>query len=340
MLKKVKIEEAIGMTLAHDVTKIVPGSFKGPAFKRGHVIKVEDIPDFKSIGKEHIYIMSLGADEVHEEEAAVRIAQAVAGTGLKQTGPSEGRINLIATGTGLVRINAAGLDEINSLGEMIIATLHDATVVKEGTCVAGMRITPLYIDKVKLVKMEGVARRYRPVVTLAPFKHKNVGLVITGNEVFKGTIKDAFAPVMRRKVEALGCIVNNQAFVPDDSDVVARTIKEFQAGGSEIVLCCSGMSVDPDDVTVEGIRKSGADVRFYGLPVLPGAMFLYANLNGMHILGVPACAIHAPTTAFDILFPRVLTGEKLEFATTRDLGHGGLCLGCKECAYPKCPFGK
>ena len=141
-------------------------------------------------------------------------------------------------------------------------------------------------------------------------KLKNIGLIVTGNEVFKGLIQDGFSPILHQKIEALGCVVNNEEIVPDDPDIIAHTIQKFKTKGSEVILCCSGMSVDPDDVTPQGIRKSGAEVRFYGLPVLPGAMFLYAKLDNVHILGVPACVLHASSTAFDALFPIVLTGRR------------------------------
>lgn len=340
MIEMVKIEDAVGMPLAHAVTRVVPGSYKGQAFGRGHIISEEDIPVFRSIGKEHIYTLTLEEDEVHEEEAALRIARAVAGSGLMHTEPREGRINLVAAQTGLAKIDVAGLNEINMLGDMIVTTVHNNTVCQEGTMVAGMRIIPLTIRSQKLDKMETAAQRYQPVIKLAPMKHKNIGLVITGNEVFKGTIRDGFSPIVHKKVEALGCHIINQTFVPDDSDVIARAILEFQATGSEVILCCSGMSVDPDDVTPEGIRKSGAKIFFYGLPVLPGAMFLYARLKQTPILGLPACVLHSPATAFDILLPRVLAGEDLTFTETRKLGHGGLCLSCPKCMFPLCPFGK
>jgi molybdenum cofactor synthesis domain-containing protein len=186
--------------------------------------------------------------------------------------------------------------------------------------------------------MEEIAKKNQPIITLLPMKPRKVGLIITGNEVFKGTIKDEFSTVLHKKVEAFGCTVNNKAVVPDDSDIIAQTIKKFQATGSEIIICSSGMSVDPDDATPEGIQKSGAKIYFYGLPVLPGAMFLYAKLGNTPILGAPACVLHDPTTAFDKLFPIVLAGENLTFKETRKLGHGGLCLKCKKCAYPLCPF--
>ena len=328
------------MALAHDLTKVVPGGFKGPAFKRGHIITKDDIPELLSTGKEHVFVLELVEGQVHEEEAALRIAKAVMGKGLSHSLPSEGRVNLKTTGAGLLKINIAALDEINLLGDIIIATLHNNTVCKEGTTVAGMRIIPLFTSEEKLSQMEQIARKNKPVITLAPMKLKNIGLIVTGNEVFKGLIQDGFSPILHQKIEALGCTVNNEEIVPDDPEIIAHTIQKFRAKGSEVILCCSGMSVDPDDVTPQGIRKSGADVRFYGLPVLPGAMFLYAKLDNVHVLGVPACVLHAPTTAFDALFPIVLTGEELSFESTRPMGHGGLCIKCPECSYPVCPFCK
>jgi molybdopterin biosynthesis enzyme len=339
-MKKVRIEDAIGMALAHDLTKVVPGGFKGAAFKRGHIITKDDIPELLSIGKEHIFVMELAANQIHEEEAAIRIAKAIMGQNLTNSAPSEGRVNLKATSPGLLKINVPALDEINLLGDLIIATLHNNTVVKTGTTVAGTRIIQLYTTEEKLAQLEQIAKKNQPLITIAPLKLKKIGMIVTGNEVFKGRIKDGFSPIVRKKVEALGCTVNNQAIVPDDAEVITRTILDFKAKGSEVILCCSGMSVDPDDVTPLGIRNSGAKVAFYGLPVLAGAMFLYAKLDDVHILGVPACVLHAPTTAFDALLPVVLSGEELTFVETRKLGHGGLCLKCEECRYPVCPYCK
>jgi hypothetical protein len=340
MIRTVKIEDAVGLTLAHDVTKVSPGHSKGPAFSRGHVIKAEDIPGFLSIGKEHVFVLELEPDEVHEEEAANRIAVAVSGKNFRHTEPHEGKVDLISTTNGLIQINEKGLEKINALGDMIVATMHSNTVCKEGTTVAGMRIIPLFIKEKRLLKMEEIAAIYNPIVNVVPFKLNKIGIIITGNEVFNGTIKDGFSPVLHKKIEALGAEVNNEAIVPDDSDLIAKTIKDFQRKGSEVIICSSGMSVDPDDVTPEGIRKSGAKISFYGLPVLPGAMSLYAKLDQTHILGAPACVLHSPTTGFDLLFPIVLAGKEPTFTETRKLGHGGLCSFCSECRFPVCPFGK
>ncbi|GAI51688.1 unnamed protein product [marine sediment metagenome] len=137
MLKKIKLDEAVGMTLAHDVTKVIPGKFKGPAFHRGYVIQKEDIPELLKIGKEHIYVMELEPGEVHEEEAALRIARAIAGSGIEFTRPTEGKVNLKAKSNGLLKVDASLLKELISLGEITIATLHNNTVCQAGAIVAG-----------------------------------------------------------------------------------------------------------------------------------------------------------------------------------------------------------
>ena len=340
MISRVRVEEAVGMTLAHDITKVVPGGFKGPAFRRGHTIRTEDVDEFLRIGKEHVFIMDLGEEEVHEEEAALRIARAVMGPGLVRSEPKEGRINLTTAFAGLLKVKVETLDAINSLGDIIVATAHNDTVCRQGARVAAMRIIPLSIHEASLAEMDAVAGEGRPVISVRPLELARIGVIVTGSEVHQGRIDDGFSGVMRRKIEALGAGVHRHAVVPDDPDAIAREILAARDGGCEVVVCCSGMSVDPDDVTPEGIRRSGAEVRFYGLPVISGAMSLYAKLGDTHILGVPACTMHVPNTAFDKLFPIVLSGQELTFRETRKLGHGGLCLKCERCAYPVCPFCK
>jgi hypothetical protein len=328
------------MVLGHDITKVIPGKFKGPAFRRGHVIRSEDIPELLSLGKEHIYVMELQEGEVHEEEAALRIAVAIGGAGVEFSQPKEGRVNLKAKDAGLLKINTHLLKEINSLGEIIVATLHNNSVCHPGMIVAGTKIVPLFTTEPKLSEAEKMCRTGGKVIEVRPIQNKKVGIVITGNEIFKGIIQDKFGEVIKKKSEAFGSVINHQVIVPDDSDTIAQAINETKATGSEVIIVCGGLSVDPDDVTVEGVRKSGACLISYGAPVMPGAMFLYAILDDVPILGAPAAVSHNPSTIFDPILPRVLCEEKLSREDIIELGHGGLCLNCEECSFPVCPFGK
>jgi len=340
MLKKVKLEEAIGMTIGHDVTKVVPGEFKGAAFRRGHTLKREDIPELLSMGKEHIYIIEEEEGEVHEEEAALRIAEAVAGSEFELSKPREGKINIKSSISGLLKINKFLLGEINSIPDISLATLHENTVCRPGTIVAGTKIIPLYIAEDRLKKIEELCRNKGNVFQIIPFKEKKVGIVITGNEIYKGRIKDKFGDYLKNKVEPLGSVINHQTIVPDDEDIIASAILEMRDKGSEVIFVCSGLSVDPDDVTVEGVKKSGAKIISYGAPVMPGAMFLLAMLGDIPILGAPAAVIFNDTTIIDVILPRVLAGEEISRQDIIDMGHGGLCLDCADCIYPICPFCK
>ena len=340
MLKKVKLEEAIGMTIGHDVTKVVPGEFKGAAFRRGHTLKKEDIPELLSMGKEHIYIIEEEEGEVHEEEAALRIAEAVAGSEFELSKPREGKINIKSSISGLLKINKSLLGEINSIPNISLATLHENTNCRPGTIVAGTKIIPLYIAEDRLKKIEELCRNKGKVFQIIPFKEKKVGIVITGNEIYKGRIKDKFGDYLKNKVESLGSVINHHTIVPDDEDIIASAILEMRDKGSEVIFVCSGLSVDPDDVTVEGVKKSGAKIISYGAPVMPGAMFLLAMLGDIPILGAPAAVIFNDTTIIDVILPRVLAGEEISRQDIIDMGHGGLCLDCADCIYPICPFCK
>jgi len=323
MLKVIPVEEAVGLPLAHDITEIIPGKHKGPAFRRGHIIRPEDVSKLLDVGKANIYVMNLEQDEVHEEDAARRLAKAAAGTHLRLTDPSEGRVNLIATISGLLKIDADLLYRFNSLGDLMLATLPGDRFVKEGTVVAGTRTIPVVVKEELIQKAESLCKG-KPIVSILPMPAKKIHLVVTGSEVFTGRIKDGFGPVVTKKVGELGSSVESLKLAPDDPDVIGAMIKDAKQAGADVILVSGGMSVDPDDKTPEGIRRSGAKVETHGFPVLPGSMFLMAYLGETPVMGLSGCVLHDPFTAFDALLPRLLAGEKITRAEIMMMGHGGL----------------
>ena len=323
MLKVIPVEEAIGLPLAHDITEIIPGKYKGPAFRRGHIIRPEDVSKLLDVGKANIYVMNLEPDELHEEDAARRLAQAAAGANLRLTDPSEGRINLVATISGLLKVDVNLLCRFNSLGDLMLATLPGDRFVKEGTVVAGTRTIPVAVKEELIQKAEALCKG-KPIVTILPMPAKKIHLVVTGSEVFTGRIKDGFGPVVTKKVGELGSRVESVQLAPDDPDVIGGLIKEAKQAGADVILVSGGMSVDPDDKTPEGIRRSGAKVETHGFPVLPGSMFLLAYLGDTPVMGLSGCVLHDSFTAFDVLLPRLLAGEKISRADIMAMGHGGL----------------
>jgi hypothetical protein len=339
-MKKIKIQKAIGMVLGHDLTRIVPGSFKGVAFKKGHIIQEEDIPALLDMGKETIFVLDIPPGRLHENDAATRLAQALKGDHLSLAGPGEGKISLIAQISGLLKIRVPELGRINAIPNIIVSTLHNHTVCQSGDTVAATRIIPLTIDGKSILKAEAICSRSGPLITLKPFSEKRVGVVITGSEFYTGRVPDGFDDRVGGKLTAFGCTIARKEIVPDKVSQIAGVIQAMLDSGCNLIITTGGLSIDPDDVTRKGIRRAGARIIFYGTPVLPGAMFLYARIGSIPLLGLPACVFYHKITLFDLLLPLVLAGEEPTRREITAMGHGGLCRNCTECRFPVCPFGK
>lgn len=343
--RTVPIMEAVGLVLAHDVTEIRKGEFKGRAFRKGHVIRHDDILRLQRIGKDHLYVLTIGADEMHEDDASVTLARALMGEGVEMQGePREGKVKLVAARDGLLTIDREALLQFNLLGDVICGTLHGNTVVKKDRVVAETKAVPLVVKRTVIDQAVSIAGM-KGIVSVKEIRKPKAGVVITGNEVYHGRIKDSFAPIVAEKIEAFGGEIIGTAIAPDDKAVIQQRLRELLAAGADLLITTGGMSVDPDDVTRFAIRDLGAADLVYGSPVLPGAMLLVAYLDTPHgaaipILGVPACGMYHKTTILDIVLPRVLAGERIGRRELAELGHGGLCLHCTSCQYPICPFGK
>jgi len=340
MMKKVKVDNAVGMVLAHDITRIIPGKFKGVGFKKGHIVQQEDVPELIKLGKKHLYVLNLSAKHLHEDEAALRIARAICGKRLRWTEPAEGKSNIISEARGIVKVNRVALHKINKLGKIIVATLKNNFPIRRDQIVAATRIIPLTINLKKIERLESLAKKQYPVISVMPYRKLTIGAVVTGSEIFEGLIQDEFDKYVGQKVNEYGCRVARKILVPDKTEAIATAIAELKDLGCDLIVTTGGLSVDPDDVTRQGVKKIGAQVIAYGAPVLPGAMFMYAKLSDIPILGLPACVYYHQSTIFDLMLPRVLAGDEISRDEIAEMGHGGLCLNCDRCQFPVCPFGK
>ena len=341
MYKTIKIENAVGAILAHDITEIRKGEFKGRAFKKGHQIRQEDIEHLRRLGKEHVYVLEPIPGYLHENDAAILLADAFCGPGVYWDGePHEGKINLKAEIKGVLKISVEQLRKVHQMDEIICSTLHTNTIVDKGHVVASTRAIPLVIQEKLIQETCEISRQCGGILQVNPIKSANIGIVITGNEVFHGRVEDQFEPIFRKKINAIGSKILGVAFAPDHTNIITEKINGFLEQGADLIITSGGMSVDPDVVTRLAIKQAGADEIIYGSPVLPGAMFLIAYVGDVPVLGVPAGAIFYEITMLDLVLPRVLAGERFTRDTIADMGHGGLCLFCSECHYPICPFGK
>ena len=342
-MREVRVQDAVGMVLCHDITEIVRGERKGARFRKGDVIRAEDVPVLLRIGKEHIYVWEDDPNLLHENDAAAILRDICQSDYMAASEPKEGKIELTATTAGVFEVNEDALNAVNDIEDVMIATIAQHMPVKAGTKLAGMRVIPLVIDKTVMERVRETART-EPLLRILPYQKMKVGVVTTGSEVFHGRIKDTFTPVIDTKLRAFGLKVDEHRLSDDGTEHTRAAIAELLDAGMDMVLCTGGMSVDPDDRTPAAIKATGARVVTYGAPVLPGAMFLlaYYEKDGRQvpIMGLPGCVMYSPATIFDIILPRVVAGSAWTRREITRLGIGGLCMECKVCHYPVCPFGK
>ena len=337
-MKKINVQDAIGMELCHDITEMNDG-FKGVAFKRGYIIREEDIDHMLRIGKQHIFVWEENAGEIHEDDCARRMAAMAPVEGAHYTEPAEGKVLLFADQRGMFRVNTQLLKKIDSIGDITICTLPDHYPVEVGARLASMRIVPLVTKEAQIIEAERLCAK-EPLLRLLPYQHKKIGVIITGSEVYHGRIKDKFEPVVRAKMKQYPSEIVGITICDDDLDMIVNAAKQHLENGADFLIFTGGMSVDSDDLTPTAVRQLGAEIITHGVPSQPGNMTLVAYLGDVPILGVPGAAIKLPTTIFDVLLPQVFAGEKITREELINLADGGLCQMCKACHWPNCTFGR
>jgi molybdenum cofactor synthesis domain-containing protein len=346
MGQMVRLDQAVGLVLANDVTEIIPGKSKGPAFRKGHIVSAGDLQRFARLGKRHLYVLDIPPGHLHENDAAELMANALGGVGVIKAGPPvEGKITLVAQRDGLFEVDTRRLKLFNMVPDVMCASIHRHTPVKAGQPLAGTRAIPLVIKEHYVAEACAIAGQAGGLLRIMALRRCRAGIVVTGNEVASGLIEDRFAPIVRDKIEHFGGTVLEPRIVPDDRMTVALAIKSLMRQGADLIITTAGMSVDPDDITRSAIADAGGHDLLYGTPVLPGAMFLLGKLKkpggSIPVLGVPACALFHRATVLDLLLPRVLAGENLTREDLAGLGHGGYCHDCPDgCRFPSCGFGK
>lgn len=339
--KKIKVQNSVGLELAHDITEIRPGEYKGPSFRRGHKVEEKDLCHLMRLGKRHLYVLDLPEDQIHEDDAVLELAMALAGPGvLFGKAPSEGKIQLTAAYHGLFKVNIEPLIQFNQIPDVMCASIHNDTTVTKGQILAGTRAVPLAIGRDVLDTAVQMAEKNYPIFSVKAFNNYKAGLIITGNEVYDGLIEDKFETIVTEKLEAFGTSLMETVILPDDEAIIAEKIRQFIENGMDLIITTGGMSVDPDDVTRSGIKNAGVDQIHYSAGVLPGAMFLLAYKKNIPIIGIPACALYHKITVFDLVLPMLLAGEKPDDKNLARFAHGGLCLDCPVCRFPACSFGK
>lgn len=342
----VNVQDAVGQHALHDMTRIIPGEEKGAAFTAGQKLDAGDVCQLQRMGRFRVYTQE-GSPEagtqsawVHEDAAVQHFALAMPGAGIVVEGPArEGKVNFKAARDGLLSVDVDRLERFNLVPDVMCATRHTMTVIKEGTRLAGSRAIPLYLARPNFIKASAILEE-GPLFSVLPMRRAQIGILVTGTEVFQGLIQDKFAPIITQKAQHLDCGIVATRIVPDEAPRITAAVHELIAAGADLIITTAGMSVDPDDVTRKALLDSGLAHALYGMPVLPGTMTLTGRIGDVQVLGVPACALFYKTTGLDLMLPRLLAGVDITRLELARLGHGGLCMECKSCVFPKCPFGR
>jgi hypothetical protein len=340
MMKLIKTKEALGHVLCHDMTQIIPGEYKGTRFRKGHLIREEDIPVLLDMGKENIYIWEKTEGLLHEEEGALMLRDLCGGENLRASPAREGKVELFAECSGLFRIKAEKLAALNGIDGLAVITTRGNRNINAGEKAAVLKIIPLLIEKTKLEEAAEICGGEK-IIGVKPYLRKKAGLIITGSEVYNRRIPDTGSGVIRKKLEAFPAECAETLILPDKHEEITAAILGMIGRGLDLVLCTGGMSVDPDDRTPLAIKNSGARIVSYGLPVNPGTMLMlaYYEKGGafdvpkadtapprppVPVLGLPACVFHEHFTAFDLLLPRIMAGDIITRGELALLGDGGL----------------
>ncbi|MGC8974880.1 MAG: molybdopterin-binding protein [Thermoprotei archaeon] len=325
-LRILKVEEAVGKTLAYDVS-LVTESFKGALLRRGHILTHSDVDVLKKAGHNYVYVYdSTGnlTNDLHEEEAVLKLGEYLAGSNVSVYLGEEGKAILKSRVRGLLKISSSCLQKINSTGVFVVVTRRKGVPVGKNDIVGIVDLIPLTVPKDYLDHLLNDLKECRPVIEVSPFHKLAVGVVVTGTEVFEGLIEDKASPVVKDKVSEYGGLVAGVVKVPDDpariKDAVIKFLKECDA-----VIVTGGMSVDPTDLTPKSIAEVADEVVMYGIPIKPNTMSMVAYAQGKPIIGVSSAIIYYRAwNILDVLLPWVMAKEKISREYLVSLGEGGL----------------
>jgi molybdenum cofactor cytidylyltransferase len=323
-LATLPIDEAAGHILRHNIADA--GGRK--AVPKGRRLDAEDIARLRELGVETVRVAVLEPGDVHEDEAARRLAEAVCGAGVTATRAIHSRVNLLAEADGVLVVDVGALGAVNDIDGLTVATLRNTSLVRARQRVATIKIIPFAIPAALLAYVEQRAPA-GGIIALRPLRRSAVGVVLVGSQAARERIERGVLPAIEARVSELGSFVAATHYVAAEEEPVAAAVRALVAARAELLIVAGETSImDRDDVTPQGIRQAGGTIEHYGAPVEPGNLLLLAYLKQgethIPILGAPGCVRSRDVNIVDLLLPRLLSGERVTRRDIVALGHGGL----------------
>ena len=333
-LEPVPIDQALGKILVHNITR--PNGRR--ALRKGREIDAEDVETLRELGYTNVYAADLAPDDIDENSAARRVATAVTGDGLRLSRLSTGRLNILATGLGLLRLDPERLRQLNSIPGITLATLANNAVVSDGKTAATVKIIPYAVPERSVAQAEEIA--VGGLLSVDHLPARKVGVILSGSPFSKDRVVDGFTPALKNRLEALGATLDSQAFVPLEDDrgevALAREIQaQIEAGLEMIILAGETAIMDRYDITPRAVERAGGEVACFGAPVDPGNLLMLGYMGDVPILGAPGCVRSPKANIIDLVLPRLLVGDRIGQADIVALGHGGLLEDVPERPMPR-----
>lgn len=280
-----------------------------------------------------VTLLVLGPGDLHEDDAALRLAAAVAGGGVETRGPAESRVDLVAAHDGVLRIRVSALERVDRLDAVEVFTRLDGQVVSAGDIVASIKVAPNVVPGALIETAEGVIGG-GGLVRVLPYRRWVVGVVV--KEALHAPAQARFETSMRQRIEGLGSVLGTIRYVVDDIDEVTEGLRSVISArpNARLVLTAGSASTDPTDPFFVAIERLGGSIVRRGVPAHPGSMLWMGRLGTATILGLPTCGAYSKATAADLIIPWLLAGAPATRATIARLGHGGILSRDQRFRFP------
>ena len=311
------LDRAEGAILAHSQR------VAGATFRKGRVLTADDIAALRADGFETVVAVQLSENDLPENEAAARLAAALAGDNVILSNAATGRCNLTAAERGIALFDPARIDRVNLIDEAVtVSTVPPFEQVEQGDIVATVKIITFAVDAATVTRCEEAASG---AVSLAPYRPTTVGLVQTRLPVLRDSLLDKAAEVTRSRLGAMGCTLDHDIRCGHDADEIAAAFKTLSGAGCDIALALGASAIaDRRDVIPAAVEQCGGTVEHFGMPVDPGNLMMLGRIGAMRVLGLPGSARSPRLHGFDWVLRRLIAGIDVSGQDLMRMGVGGL----------------
>lgn len=312
-------ETMLGSAVAHELR----GTNGKRFLRKGGQVDADVLARWSEVAPGTIHLITFDEQDVHEDAAGLRVAQAVMGEGLERRGPIQSRFNIVATRKGLLRVDAHAVHAINAVDGLTVFTLLDRQPVLPGKVVAGVKATPIAVTVAAVEQAEQIATAIEGgVLRVDAFAPQRVAVLAT--EGLSDRMRERFRETVERKLRWYGAELEQLRFVENQTDAIAELLRAFLKAEVDIILAAGGNTIDPLDPLLLALTAVGAEMIHFGAPSHPGSMFWLAQAGTTPIVNLASCSMYSKATVADLVLPLVMTGQQVRRSDIVELGYGGL----------------